>query len=118
MMLMHTRVSVMPSRVLNADVNEESGRRERGSVLGQQVDVAVPCGKGSGPSERGCNSILFFPPHSPPPTLLQAVERQCELAHKVIGRGGIVVFYHEPDQHQLWSPQLELQGLPPAGVEA
>lgn len=66
----------------------------------------------------GCSSILFPPPDSPPPTLLQAVERQCKLAHKVVGGGGVIVFHHEPDQHQLRGPQLELQSLPPVGVEA
>lgn len=59
-----------------------------------------------------------FPPHQPPPTLLQTAERQRELAHEIIGGGDIIILYHEPDQRQLWNPQLELQGLPPAGVEA
>lgn len=106
-----------PSRVLNADVDEERGWGQRGSILGKEVDVAVPCGEGSQKS-RGWNSILLSPPHRPPPTLLQAVEGQRKLAHEVIGGGGIVVLHHKPDQHQLRSPQLELQSLPPAGVEA
>ena len=59
-----------------------------------------------------------FLPHQPPPTLLQTAERQRELAHEVIGGGGVIILYHEPDQCQLRNPQLELQGLPPAGVEA
>lgn len=72
------------------------------------------------PGEQGLGgpAPLLFPPPSAPPTLLQAAERQCKLAHKVIGGRGVIIFHHEPDQHQLRSPQLELQGLPPAGVEA
>lgn len=60
----------------------------------------------------------LIPSSHPPPTLLQAVERQCELAHKIIGGGGVIVLDHKPHQHQLWDPKLELQSLLPAGVEA
>lgn len=60
----------------------------------------------------------LIPSSCPPPTLLQAVEGQCELAHKIIGGGGVIVLHHKPHQHQLWDPELELQSLLPAGVEA
>lgn len=148
-----------PSGALDADVDEERGWRQRGPVLGKQVNVAVPCGErsqasgllpttlqdpdcaghsphptpgagpqlGSGqallgnswPGEQGLGAQTpSFPSPPTPPTLLQAVERQCKLAHKVIGGGSVIIFHHKPDQHQLRSPQLELQSLPPAGVEA
>lgn len=73
----------------------------------------------SQPGEQGFGARTpSFPSPPTPPTLLQAVERQRKLAHKVIRGGSVIIFHHKPDQHQLRSPQLELQGLPPAGVEA
>lgn len=32
--------------MLDADVDEQCGWRQRGPVLGKQVDVTVPCGEG------------------------------------------------------------------------